>query len=214
MKKLFILCMAIAMICIGMTSCNGCSAPQPTPVPEPVDSVLIVEKTVAADMDSMNVWYGRDAYVYYESELKLSGYVDIEDTVDIVQIINVFQVGETDTQEATAVQFKHIVNEKPTVRKDEGYWLEDCPMTQPMLKLTYADAFDRYMQADIVKLHSKWCTLRRPLGPNLCMPQYIFGDNKSNGYVFVDAFTGNVSNINPAFNAPIPEDKLLEQYKN
>ena len=53
------------------------------------------------------------------------------------------------------------------------------------------------MEANIVKPHSKVCVLRKAVGPKEANVQYIFGNE--DGAVFVDAVTGDVTDVDPFF---------------
>ena len=62
-------------------------------------------------------------------------------------------------------------------------------------------AYEKMMNANCPKPHSRHCVLRREVGPIADInPQYIFGNDQMQ--VYVDAMTGEVRTNNPVF----PED--------
>ena len=75
------------------------------------------------------------------------------------------------------------------------------PLNDEVIKLTYEEAYDRIMQTNSPKPHSKHVTLRNPIGPIAINTQWIFGNIHEQ--LWVDAVTGDVKNSNPAF----PEEK-------
>ena len=76
--------------------------------------------------------------------------------------------------------------------------LDTATHLEKWTKYTYNEAYERLLEADCIKPHSKYVTLRNPLGPKQCNAQYIFG-NAHGTLIFLDALTGDVSDKNPAF---------------
>lgn len=98
--------------------------------------------------------------------------------------------------------FLHLVifghsSDAYTVKEVESAWLEDNDMAGDNITITYRQAYERLMQSNYEKPHSKKCTLRKMVGPRPCNPQYIFGN--MHRCLFVDVVTGDVTDINPAF---------------
>ena len=73
-------------------------------------------------------------------------------------------------------------------------------MNEDAITVTYEQAYELMNQVNLPKPHSKNCVLRKPLGPQACNPQYVFGNVQAQ--VWIDASTGEAKNSNPAF----PED--------
>lgn len=159
-----------------------------------------VEEAVIADNEYVEDNFAGCEYVWYESSITLNNFVD-EEACDgsVMNVTNIFQVQIEDTDcPAKVVLITHdgeLMQEKEVC----GWWTEDLALDDAEITLTYKQAYERMMQADIIKPHSKYCVLRKPLGPYMCNPQYIFG-NANNLLIFVDAVTGEVSDKNPAFN--------------
>lgn len=194
MKK-FLMFMMAAVLLLGATSCSSCSG-------EKKQKEVIVEDVIKADIDYMNNNY--DSYVWYESSLILNDYID-EESCDgsVASIENIFQNGFMDTNAAEhlVVMIKHYC-ELMKVDTISGAWLEDVVLYNDDIKITYKQAFERLMEANCPKPHTKFCVLRNPLGPYSCNPQYIFGNWRDDYILFVDATTGEVRDYNPAFKQP------------
>ena len=75
--------------------------------------------------------------------------------------------------------------------------MEDFPLNDEAIVLTFTEALDRVLAANYPKPHSKYVVLRKEIGPKAANPQYIFGNLKSQ--LYVDATTGAVSDSNPVF---------------
>ena len=90
----------------------------------------------------------------------------------------------------------------------EGFWVEDYPLNNEAVCISFEEAFTKLMEANCPKPHSRHCVLRKEIGPVDANPQYIFGNSRAQ--IYVDATTGEVSTINPAFpdanlNGPLGE---------
>lgn len=71
-------------------------------------------------------------------------------------------------------------------------------MNEEVINISYKEAYEKMMEANYPKPHSKHCVLRKEVGPYDCNPQYIFGNIEAQ--IYVDAVTGAVSDQSPAFN--------------
>lgn len=194
MKKFLTIVLASVLL-LGATLCTSCNK-------EKKQKEVVVENVIKADIDYMNNNYG--SFVWYESSLVLKDYLDEEDCNGFVASIeDIFQTGFDDSAatEQKVVMIKHY-GELMKVDAVDGFWCEDLVLQDEEIKLTYMDAYKRVMEANCIKPHSKFCVLRKPLGPYMCNPQYIFGNGNENYLLFVDAKTGDVRNYNPAFERP------------
>lgn len=204
MKKTFLTLLfgLSLMLMIGLSSCESC---QKTPDVVTTDTVEVVEPAnlhveyvVSTDRQYMYVNYGGD-YRWFESCITLQDFIDDEECDGTVaSIANVFQVVEESengadvhvvlaahTPDTTAYEVKH------------GFWVEDEPLNEEAIVITFEGAFERMMEANCPKPHSKQCVLRKQVGPVDANPQYIFGN--SHAQVYVDATTGDVNTDNPVF---------------
>ena len=223
MKKTIMMMMAVMFsLIIGFSSCNSCGKPQVAPADstEVVDSAaidsaavvdstineaaLVVENIVSTDRQSMYLNYGGD-YRWFETCILMKDFLDSEDCDGtIAGISNVFQVvrEEGKTADVHVILYAHTPD-TTSVEVKKGFWVEDMPMNNEAIKVTFKQAYDKMMQANCPKPHSKHCVLRKQVGPVEANPQYIFGNSQAQ--VYVDAVTGEVRGYNPAF----PENAQL-----
>lgn len=215
MKKIFMMMMAVMFsLIIGFSSCNSCKNSQVAPVDSTVvdsaaidsaavdstinEAVFVVENIVSTDRQSMYLNYGGD-YRWFETCILMKDFLDSEDCDGtIAGLSNVFQVvrEEGKTADVHVILYAHTPD-TTTVEVKEGFWVEDMPMNNEAIKVTFKQAYDKMMQANCPKPHSKHCVLRKQVGPVEANPQYIFGN--THAQVYVDAITGAVSTSNPAF---------------
>jgi len=199
----FILVAVCAILACFMISCNSCKSGKTSNSEEVTEGGLVVERTISTDREYMFVNYGED-YRWFETCILLNAFLDEENCNpdSIVGVSNVFQAvierGDSTSQsyDTEVVLFSHAGDESQIDVK-HAFWVEDLPMNDEDITVTFKQAFERVMQANCPKPHSKQCVLRKQLGPKAANPQYIFGNTKSQ--LYVDAVTGEVSDINPVF---------------
>jgi hypothetical protein len=75
--------------------------------------------------------------------------------------------------------------------------MEDSPLDKEPVKVTFAEALEKLNQVNFPKPHSRYCVLRKEVGPKDANVQYIFGN--SHAQLYVDAVTGEVTDHNPVF---------------
>ena len=211
MKKSLILTFLLGLL-MAFTACTGCNSKgdakqQDTAV---VDSVaakklpsLDVNHMIALDRQTMFSKFGKD-YRWYETCIRLPEFLDSENVTSSPEIlVNVFQsIVEVGNGADTWVwKFQHFADGTEHIDSIHSFWIEDMPLNDDVIKLTYYDAFDKIMQTNAPKPHSKNVILRNPIGPIVINAQWIFGNIKEQ--LWVDALTGDVKNSNPAF----PEEK-------
>lgn len=201
MKKLVYLFTLICVMMIGFTSCNSCkNEKQDANDNQKVDSVLVVEDLQKQDAEQMTKEYGKD-YRWYETCVTFAEFFDGENATEPVvnSVSNIYQY-LTDVDDNSAdvhvVLFAHV-KDTTAVEVKHGFWVGDCPMTPDMIKVSCIDAYNKMMQANLPKPHSRQCVLRKEVGPKDCNPQYIFGNAKAQ--VYVDAMTGAVTDKNPVY---------------
>jgi hypothetical protein len=80
-------------------------------------------------------------------------------------------------------------------------WIEDQDMSDQPIKLSAEDALTRLKEWNATTNgalpKSYFITLRLPVGPKACNPQWTFGDEYN--VLFIDAVTGEVRDYDPAF---------------
>ena len=201
---------ALFSLVLGFSSCNGCSKateqePQTDSVEIAVDSVaaLNVENAISLDRQAMYMKSSGD-YRWFETEILLPEFMDAEGaTSDPVMIVNVFQkvIERGNGYDTFVYKFQHFNDGTVLTDSVQGFWIENWPLEDKEIKLTYAEAWDKMQQVNFPTPHSKHVTLRNPIGPVAINTQWIFGNVKEQ--IWVDAVTGECKNSNPAF----PEEK-------
>ncbi len=160
---------------------------------------LIVENIISTDRQAMYLNHAKD-YRWYETGIQLKDFLDEENDGTIEMVVNVFQVVEeySETSFDTFVyKYQHFAD--GTVNEDSihGFWVEDYPLEEEAIKVTFKEAYEKVMAVNLPKPHTRNIVLRKMVGPVDANPQWIFGNLKSQ--IYVDAITGEVSDENPAF---------------
>lgn len=152
------------------------------------------ENFISTNAEDMFVNYGKD-YVWYEATVIFKDSLSDEHTsFEVETINNVFQTIDLHNPKVIIFESKDNVCNKYTI---DGFWTECLPLKFEEIRLTFQDAYNKLMATNIPKPHSRFVVLRKELGSKDCNPQYIFGNQEAQ--VYVDALTGNVTDINPAF---------------
>ena len=207
MRKL-IFCLSV-LACLFMMSCS-CEKNKPTEDVAVNDSTagFVVENLTGMDRQKMFQDYGKN-YNWYETCIVLKDFLDSEETDGTVTgVSNIFQVSEEKGcgVDVHVIMFTHV-GDSTQVDVVNSFWVEDFPMNEDAIKLTFKEAYDRVMAANAPKPHSRQVVLRKQIGPNPINPQYIFGNQTAQ--LYVDAVTGDVRTKNPAF----PEDMVMQKVK-
>lgn len=191
MKKLLILFAATLMF----SACSKCSKEAPTQLE--ANATWNVENVTNTDKQYMFTNYGGD-YRWFETCILLQDYLDEECDGTVAGVSNVFQVVEEEGKSADVfVVLAAHVPDSTTYEVKQGFWVEDFPLENDTINLTYMEAFEKVMAVNCPKPHSKNCILRKPIGPLPCNAQYVFGNIREQ--LWVDAKTGEVKESNPAF---------------
>ena len=197
--------------CMIFTSCSSCGKSSEGPILGDGASNLVFENVISTDREAMFLNYDED-YRWYESTIVAENFFDSDSTSSVIKgITNVFQVAEKKDStcfDIHVIMMKHDAVNTYEPEAIEGFWIEDFPLNEEKITLTYEEAYARMMMANCVKPHSRYCVLRKQVGPVDCNPQYIFGNVKVQ--VYVDAVTGQVSNNNPAFGKIVLKKPLGE----
>ena len=205
MKK--VLFMLIAVFCMSLVSCNSRNSENPATTTDSTatavnnDSTMVVENVVGMDRQYMFTNYGKD-YRWYETCIVLKDFLDEENDGTITGVSNIFQVvWEKDNgADVNVIMFTHV-GDSTQVDVKRGFWVEDMPMNEDAIKVTFKEAYDKVMAVNLPKPHSRHVVLRKEIGPNTINPQYIFGNAQAQ--IYVDAVTGDVTDKNPAFPADL-----------
>ena len=185
---------------IGISSCNSCSRPASGDVTV-ADSVLVdsafVEKAINLAKEAM--FLKNANYKWFETGVVLTNWLDEENDGSLEMVVNVFQVVEAKDStsfDTYVVKFQHV-GEDVIEDSVHGFWVEDFPLNDAEINITFAEAFEKVMEVNLPKPHTRQVVLRKQIGPKPCNPQWIFGNLREQ--IYVDATTGAVSKDNPAF---------------
>ena len=174
------------------------------------DLTSSVENIISTDRQTMYQLAEGQSYKFFECDIKLADFLNSEDCDGkILSVTNVFQQVIEKGKGFDTKVWKFVTTGKGTQQFlfDDAFWIENEPLNDEPMPITFEKAFERIMKANVVKPESRNCVLRKPVGPTLCNAQYIFGNIKQQ--IYVDAVTGEVRTKNPAFdgflNKPLGE---------
>lgn len=195
--------MSLVLI-FGLSSCNSCTRNQTTPTEETIPGFLpvaelVVENVISTDRQVMYLAHGGD-YRWYETGIQLKDWLDEENDGAIDMVVNIFQaIEEYDSTSFDTYVYKYQHFSDGTVNEDSvhGFWIEDDPLEQEVIKVTFKEAYQKIQEVNLPRPHSRQVVLRKPIGPKDCNPQWVFGNLHEQ--IWVDAVTGKVGNSNPAF---------------
>lgn len=196
MKKFLVFLMGI-MLMIGVSACT-CTQ-QKKGSTEPAVAELVVENVISLDRQAMFVAHGGD-YRWYETGIQLKNFLDEENDGAIDLVVNVFQVVEqydSTSFDTFVYKYQHFSDGSVNEEGVHGFWVEDYPLENEVIKVTFKEAFEKVQEVNLPKPHTRQVVLRKQVGPVEANPQWIFGNLHSQ--IYVDAVTGAVSKDNPAF---------------
>ena len=197
MKKFFVI-LASLLLMIGVSSCNSCSSNKVSDDSAVTGVPATVENLISLDRQSMYTNYAED-YRWFETGIQLRDWLDEENDGTIDMVVNVFQAvesRESGSFDTFVVKFQHV-GEDVYEEQVHGFWVEDFPLNDEEIKVTFAEAYEKVMEVNLPKPHTRQVVLRKQISPVSCNPQWIFGNLKTQ--IYVDAVTGEVSDVNPAF---------------
>ena len=196
MRKFFVV-LASILIAFAVSSCK-CTRDE-----DPV--IEFPEATIMADRVKMDEEVS--TYKWFETRVEYDNFFDADTTLAISKVESLFQVAVEDPLGIKTFVYDFI--HEPGVENDtipepiEGFILDDKPLNDEQIVLTFSEAFERLYEANIPKPHSAKVVLRKALGPKIANAQYIFGNTEEQ--VFVDAVTGDVTDKNPVYDAEMAE---------
>ncbi len=195
----FIIGAAVVLLVWGIVAATNYSKEGKDKDVIPVTTEFTFENVVSADKEFMSLNYGK-GYVWYESTIVLANFLDEENDGEIQSVTDVFEVvtAQEDGGYDTDVVFTTHTKDASSVEARHGFWFGDFVLFEGEIQLTFQEAFQRFNESNYPKPHSQYCVLRKEVGPNVSNPQYIFGN--STYCIYVDAVTGDVSDVSPAYN--------------
>ena len=198
MKKIFAILASIALL-IGVSSCNSCTNQSKEAKADAEVAELVVENVISVDREAMFLAHGGD-YRWYETGIQLVNWLDEENDGAIAMVVNVFQVIEeydSTSFDTFVYKYQHFADGTVNEEGIHGFWVEDCPLNEEAIKVSFKEAFEKVQEVNLPKPHTRQVVLRKQVGPVDANPQWIFGNLHSQ--IYVDAVTGEVANSNPAF---------------
>ena len=196
MRKFFVV-LASILIAFAVSSCK-CTREE-----DPV--IEFPEASIMADRAKMDEEVS--TYKWFETRVEYDNFFDADTTLTISKVESLFQVAVEDPLGIKTFVYDFI--HEPGVENDtipepiEGFILDDKPLNDEQIVLTFSEALERLYEANLPKPHSAKVVLRKALGPKVANAQYIFGNTEEQ--VFVDAVTGDVTDKNPVYDAEIAE---------
>ena len=189
MKKLL-------FILIGGLIIVGCSCSKKNSEKQEI-AKIVVENVISTDREAMSL-KGYD-YKWFETGILFKKYLDEENDGTISEVANIFQTieGDSISFDTEVFKFQHFSDGTFVSDSVKGFWIEDYPLNEEEIKVTFDSAFALINQVNLPKPHSKYCILRKPIGPKDCNAQWCFGNLESQ--IWIDAVTGEAKNSNPAF---------------
>ena len=183
-------------VLIGGLIVAGCSCSKKNPKKQEI-AKIVVENTISTDREAMSL--KNPNYKWFKTGVIFENYLDEENDGTISEVVNVFQTieGDSISFDTKVFKFQHFSDGTFASDSVKGFWIEDYPLNEEEIKVTFDSAFVLINQINIPKPHSKYCTLRKPIGPKPCNAQWIFGN--INSQIWVDAKTGEIRESNPAF---------------
>ena len=198
-KVLGLITVLLVSLIIGFSSCTNCSNQPVNQVKTEIVTTIDVDHAIALDRQTMYANY-KDDYRWYETDILLPYFLDSDSaTSDPEEVVNILQsvVERGNGADVWVHKFQHFKDGTVVHDSVQGFWIEDFPLNRDTIKVNYKQAFDRMMQANFKKPHSKHATLRNPIGPVGVNAQWIFGNIHEQ--IWIDAVTGDAKDSNPAF---------------
>lgn len=207
MKKLFVLGLMMAIVCLMATGCSSCQSEnkkqEPVMVYHDYDGVI---QDFTASVANIQALHRETAY----SLLKGERYQWRNSRVifsDTITADNIYDVHITDVNDV----FYYWNSKGPWVQyvntnvkggtqipwPINDVWIEDDDLSDAPIMLTCEDALERLKEYNGILPESYFMTLRLPVGPKACNPQWTFGNTRN--VLFIDAATGEIRDSNPAF---------------
>ncbi len=152
-------------------------------------TMLVLAKQAGAT----NGYQWRNSRVVFNDTLTL-------ENIDDVHVVAVNDVFFYWNEKGPWVQYinSHVKNGVQIPFPINDVWIEDADMSNKEIKLSAEDAIKRLKEWNgVLPQGCNSITLRYPVGPKDCNPQWVFGDVYD--VLFIDAVTGEVRDYDPAF---------------
>ena len=195
---------------VAVSSCNGCKdnngvakAPDLPALYHDYDGVVEdftagTAKIQALHRQTVYSLIGGADYQWRNSRIVFNEAVTFEniDDLHVTDVIDVYQYWN----DGPWVQYiaSNVVKGVQIPWPINDVWIEDASMSEAPVKLSAEDAIARLKEWNgVLPKDCNFITLRLPVGPKACNPQWVFGDVYD--LLFIDAVTGAITDSNPAF---------------
>lgn len=208
MKKIFILCFLLAIVSIMATGCASCQSEnkeQPSECVNYHDYDGVVQDFTAGTAHIVAL-HRQTAYTLLEGKQYewRNTRVIFNDTIDLnaldqIHITDVNDVFYYWNEQGPWIQYinSNVKNGVQIPWPIQDVWIEDEDMSNAPVKLSCEDALQRLKEYNGIVPKTYFITLRKPVGPLDCNPQWTIGD--AFNVLFIDALTGEVRDWCPAF---------------
>lgn len=213
MKKILFVCLLLAIVGLGVSSCNGCKGEtksiEPVAVFHDYDGVV---QDFTAGVSHIQALHRQTMFNLAQQANPVKGYqwrnsrVVFNDTLtfDNIDDLHVTDVNDVfyywDGKKGPQVQYINT-NVKQGTQIPwpiTDVWIEDADLSDKPIKLSAEDALQRLKEYNgVLPKDCNFITLRLPVGPKDCNPQWTFGNEYD--ALFIDALTGDVTDWCPAF---------------
>lgn len=223
MKKSLYLCLLLAIVSIMATGCAGCQSenkeqPKERELYHDYDGVAQDFTAGVSHIQTMHrqtvytLLNGKE-YEWRNTRVIFNDTIDV-DALDQLHITDINDVFYYWNEQGPWVQYINS-NVKKGLQVPfpiNDVWIEDEDMSKCYIKLSCEDALQRLKEYNAtmngIVPKTYFITLRKPVGPLDCNPQWTIGD--AFNVLFVDAVTGKVSDSCPAF----PSSLAKKQFSN
>ena len=207
MKKMIFLSLLLAIVSIMATGCSSCQSEnnKQESVYHDYDGVVQdftagVSHIQALHKQTMFSIIDGGAYQWRNSRVVFNDAVTFEN-IDDLHITDINDVFCYWNEQGPWVQYINS-NVKEGLQIPwpiNDIWIEDANLSDKTIKLSCEQALKRLKEWNgVLPKGINFITLRLPVGPKPCNPQWTFGD--AYNVLFIDAVTGEIRNSNPAFN--------------
>jgi hypothetical protein len=213
MKKSLFLCLLLAIVSIMATGCYGCQSEKKEQPNESVDyhDYDGVVQDFTAGVSQIQALHRQTMYHLARQAQPVSGYqwrnsrIIFNDTLtfDNIDDLHITDINDVfyywDKVKGPQVQYVNVNVKRGTQIPwpINDVWIEDDDLSDQPIKLSCEDAILRLKEYNGTLPKSYFITLRLPVGPKACNPQWTFGDEYD--VLFIDAVTGEVRDYDPAF---------------
>ena len=196
--------LAIAVMLVGCNSCNPKEEKQDEKKEVKV-LTLTPERVISTDRETMFLRTPKHAMLkWMESSATLTDFLSSEnaDKATFMEVTNGFQTqwGDEKSMDVKVTQITtNTMSTDSLVRS--AFYLDNYPLNDKEIKVTFAEAVQKILQANCPKPQTKVLVLRSPIGPaDVGDAYYIAKDMSDDDFVvFVNARTSEVTTYDPTW---------------